>query len=144
MTLEVTLPDGSPLELDDGAALRGGDRARRRRPRRAHGRRRPRLAVIDWDLPDLDGPELCRILRDFNLGRPPYIILLAPAGRESGVPTDLQAGANDIVLLPASAKELRTRVEFGRRVVELPWCQPSVDGEADARQTRLAFRLQTT
>jgi DNA-binding response OmpR family regulator len=104
----------------------------------------PRLALVDWDLPGLEGPELCRLLRDFNLGRPPYIILLSQAGRACDVAAGLQAGANDIVLLPVAAKELRARVEYGRRVVELPWGEPSIDDEADARTTRLTCRLQTT
>jgi DNA-binding response OmpR family regulator len=104
----------------------------------------PRLALIDWDLPGLEGPELCRLLRDFNLGRPPYIILLSHVGRARDVTAGLEAGANDIVLLPVSAKELRARVEYGRRVVELPWGEPSIDDETETRQMRLAFHLQTT
>ena len=103
----------------------------------------PRLALIDWDLPELEGPELCRLLRDFNFGRPPYIILLSEAGLERDLTAGLQDGANDIVVLPISARELRTRVEYGRRVVELPWGAPAIDDEADVRQTRLNLRLQT-
>ena len=103
----------------------------------------PRLALIDWDLLGLDGPELCRLLRVFNLGRPPYVILLSLAGRERDVTAGLQAGASDIFLLPVSSRDLCTRVEYGRRVVELPWGESSIDDETDVRQTRLSLRLQT-
>ena len=104
----------------------------------------PRLALIDWDLPGLEGPELCRLLRDFDFGRPPYIILLSEAGRERDLTAGLQDGANDIVVLPISARELRARVEYGRRVVALPWGASSMDEESDARRSRLSLWLQTS
>lgn len=81
----------------------------------------PRLALIDWDLPDVEGPELCRLLRDFHLGSAPYIILLTPANAPRDVTVGLHAGASDFVLTPVSGAELRARVDYGRRVVELPW-----------------------
>ena len=80
----------------------------------------PRLAVVDWDLPGLDGTELCRIVRDFHLGKPPYIVLLAP-GRHPDVTQGLAAGANDCIRTPVGGPELRERVTAGRRLVEVPW-----------------------
>src|SRR5665647_1790236 len=44
----------------------------------------PRLAVVDWDMPGLDGPELCRLVRNYHLDGPPYIVLLA-AGRHADI-----------------------------------------------------------
>ena len=81
----------------------------------------PRLAFIEWDLPDIEGPELCRLLRDFHLGQAPYVILLTPAASDRDVTAGLVAGASDFVCTPASARELRARAEYGLRVVELPW-----------------------
>jgi len=80
----------------------------------------PRLAVVDWDLPGLDGPEMCRLVRDFHLGGPPYIVLLA-AGRHPDIEEGLKAGANDCIRTPARAAEIRERVDAGRRFVEVPW-----------------------
>ena len=80
----------------------------------------PRLAVVDWDLPGLDGPELCRLVRDFHLGGPPYIVLLA-AGRHTDIEVALEAGANDCIRTPTQAAEIRERVDAGRRFVEVPW-----------------------
>ena len=87
----------------------------------------PRLALVDWDLPGLEGPELCRIMRDFHLGHPPYIILVTPAGAERDVTAGLLAGANDFVFMPADAADLLTRVDYGLRLVELPWGDASID-----------------
>jgi len=80
----------------------------------------PRLAVVDWDLPELEGPEICRIVRDFHLGGPPYIVLLAST-QHPEVEQGLLAGANDCIRTPAQASEIRERVEAGRRFIEVPW-----------------------
>jgi len=81
----------------------------------------PRVALVDWDLPGIDGPELCRLVRDFHLDDPPYIILLAAGPHHDEVALGLESGANDCVRTPVAADELRARVEMGRRFVELPW-----------------------
>jgi two-component system cell cycle response regulator len=91
----------------------------------------PRLALVDWDLPGLEGPELCRIMRDFHLGHPPYIILVTPAGAERDVTAGLLAGANDFVFMPADPADLLTRVDYGLRLVELPWGDATIDGGRD-------------
>lgn len=79
-----------------------------------------RLAVVDWDLPGLDGPELCRLVRDYHLNGPPYIVLLA-GGRHPDIEAGLEAGANDCIRIPARAAEIRERVDAGWRLVQVPW-----------------------
>lgn len=91
----------------------------------------PRLALIEWDLPDIEGPELCRILRDFHLGHAPYVILLTPESPGRDMKSGLVAGASDFVCTPAPASELRARVEYGRHVVALPWGRHSMGREPD-------------
>ncbi len=81
----------------------------------------PRVALVDWDLPGIDGPELCRLVRDFHLDAPPYVILLAGGPHHDEVALGLESGANDCVRTPVTAGELRARIEMGRRLVELPW-----------------------
>ncbi len=88
----------------------------------------PRVAIVDWDLPAIEGPELCRLVRDFHLESPPYVILLASATHHSDVALGLEAGANDCVRTPVAGAELRARVEMGRRLVELPWGRPCAAG----------------
>src|SRR5665647_964306 len=80
----------------------------------------PRLAVVDWDMPGLDGPELCRLVRDYHLDGPPYIVLLA-AGRHPDIEAGFEAGANDCIRTPARAAEIRDRVDAGWRFVQVPW-----------------------
>jgi DNA-binding response OmpR family regulator len=77
------------------------------------------VAVIDWDLPGCDGPELCRLVRAYRHAGPPYIILLAGDGYR--LAEGLEAGADDCVHTPAGADELRARINVGRRFAALPW-----------------------
>ena len=80
----------------------------------------PCVAVVQWGLPGIDGLELCRIVRDFHLGRPPYIVLLA-SSQHPRLEDGLEAGANDCLRTPAAGPEVRDRVVAGMRFVELPW-----------------------
>ncbi len=77
------------------------------------------VALIDWDLPACEGPELCRLVRAYRHAGPPYIILLARDGHR--LAEGLEAGADDCVHTPASADELRARINVGRRFAALPW-----------------------
>ncbi len=88
----------------------------------------PRVAVVDWDLPRIEGPELCRLVRDFHIVDPPYIVLLAGSAHHEEVQRGLAAGAHDCVRTPVSARELQARVEMARRVVELPWGREEMCG----------------
>ncbi len=91
----------------------------------------PSIALVDWDLPRIEGPELCRVVCDFRIQNAPYVILLAAAAHTHEVPAGLQAGAHDCVRTPVAAAELRARVEMARRFMELPWGQAN-SGCADA------------
>jgi len=87
----------------------------------------PRIALVDWDLPGIDGPELCRLVRDFHLEDPPYVILLAAGAHHAEVALGLESGANDCVRTPVAGDELRARLEMGRRLVEVPWGRAPAD-----------------
>jgi diguanylate cyclase (GGDEF)-like protein len=78
----------------------------------------PRLAVLDWMMPGLDGPEVCRRLRE--RGEPyVYVLLLTSRSDKEDVVVGLAAGADDYVTKPYSPLELRHRLNTGRRIIEL-------------------------
>jgi DNA-binding response OmpR family regulator len=79
----------------------------------------PRLAIIDWMMPGLDGLELCRKARCFLSNLPPYIILLTTRGRKEDIVEGLQNGADDYLLKPFDPEELRARIQAGERIIEL-------------------------
>jgi two-component system KDP operon response regulator KdpE len=76
----------------------------------------PDVIVLDLGLPDLDGIELCRLLRD---GRSTPIIVLSARGAESDKVAALDAGADDYVTKPFGAEELLARVRVALRRSEL-------------------------
>ena len=95
----------------------------------------PRLAVLDWMMPGLDGVEICRRIRSAN--REPYIyILLLTARTESQDLIDgMDAGADDYLTKPFNAHELRVRLHAGRRILDL---------QEELLKAREALREQAT
>lgn len=79
----------------------------------------PMLAVLDWMMPGLDGVTLCKILREHPKLKMVYVILLTTLGRSEDIVTGLESGANDYVVKPFNAAELRARIGVGVRVVQL-------------------------
>jgi two-component system cell cycle response regulator len=80
---------------------------------------RPRIAILDWMMPEMDGIDVCRRARALDTHQPPYIILLTALGEKDNMMTGFEAGADDYVGKPYDPAELRARVEVGRRLVEL-------------------------
>ena len=79
----------------------------------------PRLAILDWMMPSLDGPELCRRLRAQDPLKPVYIILLTCRGEQKDIVDGLEAGADDYISKPYLPEELQARVNVGRRMLDL-------------------------
>lgn len=79
----------------------------------------PALAILDWMMPDIDGVEICRRVRQMQSVTPTYIIMLTAKGRKADIVEGLIAGANDYVTKPFDRAELRARVNVGATVVEL-------------------------
>ncbi|MBE7470413.1 MAG: response regulator [Anaerolineae bacterium] len=79
----------------------------------------PRLAILDWMMPGLDGSELCRRMRQNPDLSTLYLILLTGKGRQEDIVAGLEAGADDYLIKPFDAKELRARLQVGVRVVQL-------------------------
>ncbi len=79
----------------------------------------PRIAILDWNMPKMDGPEVCRRIKEARQDNPPYLILLTARDDESDIVAGLESGANDFISKPYNAKELRARVGVGQKMVEL-------------------------
>ena len=79
----------------------------------------PKLAVLDWMMPELDGVEVCRQVRNAGSSEPPYILLLTAQSNKQDIVAGLAAGADDYVVKPFDYAELQARIEVGVRVVNL-------------------------
>ena len=79
----------------------------------------PRLVLLDWMMPGIDGVEICRKLRKEQALKPTYIIIVTTRDSKEDMVEGLAAGANDYIGKPFDSDELRARVEVGQRVLEL-------------------------
>jgi DNA-binding response OmpR family regulator len=79
----------------------------------------PKLAILDWVMPGLEGPEVCRLAR--ALGQPvaTYMILLTSKDNPEDIVAGLDSGADDYVTKPFNRAELQSRIRVGERVVGL-------------------------
>jgi diguanylate cyclase (GGDEF)-like protein len=79
----------------------------------------PRLALLDWMMPEMDGMSICREVRRLEIQ--PYIYLILLTGRKyhEDIIAGLEAGADDYLTKPFDPIELRARLRAGARVVEL-------------------------
>jgi DNA-binding response OmpR family regulator len=93
------------------------------------------LAIFDWMMPGIDGPELCRRLRANPATANTYILLLTARETSADMVHGLDAGADDYITKPFDREELRARVHVGVRVATL---QEKLEDRVDELQKALA------
>jgi two-component system, cell cycle response regulator len=79
----------------------------------------PKLVIVDWMMPEMDGISLCRQIRGNGKRAYTYVILLTARNKREDVVEGLEAGADDYVIKPFDTHELRVRVRAGSRIVQL-------------------------
>ncbi|MFC2163492.1 diguanylate cyclase [Acidobacteriota bacterium] len=81
-----------------------------------------RLAILDWNMPKMDGLELCHKIRnEYQQDKSEYIYLILLTGRDlqEDIITGLSAGADDYMTKPFSYMELKVRIQNGVRIIAL-------------------------
>lgn len=79
----------------------------------------PRLALLDWMMPEMDGVDVCKAVRAMPTDSPPYIILLTAKSSKDSIVEGLESGADDYITKPFDRAELRARLQVGCRILEL-------------------------
>ena len=79
----------------------------------------PSLAILDWMMPGVDGIELCQRIRQAPEHAHMYVVLLTARDTRVDLVAGLDAGADDYLVKPFDAEELRARVHTGQRIVSL-------------------------
>jgi len=79
----------------------------------------PRLALLDWVMPEKDGVEVCREVRRRKEQAYKYLILLSSKESKGDIVTGLESGADDYLTKPFDADELKARLRSGHRILEL-------------------------
>jgi len=77
------------------------------------------LVVTDWEMPRMDGLELCRRVRGFSSVNYIYVILMAARHDASDSIEGMTAGADDFIVKPVQPSELILRVRVGERLLAL-------------------------
>jgi two-component system, cell cycle response regulator len=79
----------------------------------------PKMAVLDWLMPGVDGAQLCRNIRSSKPEPYTYILLLTGKSSKIDVIEGLEAGADDYVCKPFDPRELKVRLRTGKRIIYL-------------------------
>jgi diguanylate cyclase (GGDEF)-like protein len=79
----------------------------------------PRLALLDWMMPGLDGPAVCLEVRSHRERPYSYITLLTSKGAKEDLVAGLEAGADDYLTKPCYPEELKARLRTGERILRL-------------------------
>ncbi len=95
----------------------------------------PRLALLDWMMPELDGSEVCREIRRQQDGPYIYILLLTSRQSTADIVAGLEAGADDYLTKPFNPAELNARLLTGQRILRL---------EEELVRAREAMRFRAT
>ncbi|WP_299814693.1 fused response regulator/phosphatase [uncultured Jannaschia sp.] len=78
-----------------------------------------RLILSDWQMPEMDGPEFCRTLRELAQQTYTYFVLMTSETDRAFKTSGLEAGADDFVTRPIDIAELRARINTARRLLEM-------------------------
>lgn len=78
----------------------------------------PKLAILDWMMPGIEGIELCRRIRKKSDCDYVYVILLTSRIEKEDIVAGLDAGADDYITKPFDREVLRSRVAVGARIVQ--------------------------
>jgi DNA-binding response OmpR family regulator len=95
----------------------------------------PKLAILDWMMPGMDGVEVCRKIRATQFADRAYLIILTVRDKTEDIVKGLKAGANDYIVKPYNVEELQVRVGVGCRVVEM---QTAMAGQIKELQEAMA------
>ncbi len=79
----------------------------------------PELLLLDWEMPNLNGVEVCERAIAQNPQSPPYVLLLTSRTSSNDIVEGLSRGANDYVAKPFDSDELKVRLQVGKRMIEI-------------------------
>src|SRR5260370_11810696 len=95
----------------------------------------PPLAILDWMMPGMTGPEVCRLVRTQAREPYTYILLLTSKSLKEDLIEGMESGADDYIIKPFDQHELKVRLRAGTRLVDL---------QAQLLSAREALREQAT
>ena len=107
----------------------------------------PRLAILDWLMPGLDGVDVCRKVRQWDHAPYVYLILLTSKDQQEDIIAGLEAGADDYLIKPFDPQELEVRLRAGQRILDLQAALlTSLEqlAQAHQREVEIGAKIQQT
>ncbi len=95
----------------------------------------PSIAILDWVMPGLTGPEVCHLVRKRGRERYTYLLLLTSKSLREDLIEGMESGADDYLIKPFDQHELKVRLRAGTRIIEL---------QSELLAAREALREQAT
>jgi diguanylate cyclase (GGDEF)-like protein len=77
------------------------------------------MLITDWEMPGMDGLQLCKAVRNLQLDGYVYSLLLTARDSKQHMVEGLDAGADDYLIKPVHEPELIARLNAGRRILDL-------------------------
>ena len=106
-------------------------------------REQPDLVILDWEMPKMDGREVCRAIRGSDNGRATFVLVFTARDGEDDLVTMLDAGADDYIAKPVAGEHLLARLTITERRIQLEGARRAAE-DALARAQWLAGIGQTT
>lgn len=101
-----------------------------------------KIVISDWMMPEMDGLELCRKIRNHSFKGYIYIIMLTAKDRKTDLVDVFNCGADDYIPKPFDSVELIARVMTGVRVVDLEERHITASSEIEAKNQKLESALK--
>jgi putative two-component system response regulator len=95
-----------------------------------------RMVISDWEMPEMDGPELCRRIRQRYCSKYVYIIMLSVRCGTQNIVDGLNAGADEFISKPFDPQELNVRIRTGERILSLESREVTIFSLAQLAESR--------
>lgn len=109
----------------------------------AYQRLRPALLILDWQMPGMDGLEVCRRVREIDPSRDTFVLMITARDTDTDLAMVLDVGVDDYLSKPLSADALRARLAIAERRIALEAQRRAAEEEL-ARARWLAGIGETT
>jgi DNA-binding response OmpR family regulator len=87
------------------------------------------LVLLDWQMPNMDGLEVCRRIRAFEKGDETFVMLVTARDSDQDLRSVLDAGADDYLSKPVTPENVRARLSIAERRIELARSRRSVEAQ---------------
>jgi putative two-component system response regulator len=140
--MNIVIADDDPIALEllreslmaDGHKVECAENGREALALVQHGN--ARVLISDWEMPEMNGPELCRNVRASGLSRYVFIIMLTGRTGRADLVEGLRAGADDFLTKPFDPVELSVRLGVAERITSLETRDLMIFGMAKLAESR--------